>query len=219
METAQNRVNIVILDACRDNPFGRSFRTESKGLASIDAPSGTIIAYATAPGKVAADGEGANSPYTAALVQSMREPGLKIEDVFKRVRATVQEATRRQQTPWESSSLVGDLMPKVAAVTPVPTPRIEIREEVRRELQVGGQTEMPALHGGRLRRGGNLQARTRLIARSAEEIHQQGRPVSPRAHRRPCLSRPEYRSSGPDRARGAWYDPLAPDYGGVARGS
>jgi hypothetical protein len=108
METAKNRLNIVVLDACRDNPFGRSFRSASRGLASIDAPAGTLIAYATAPGRVAADGDGANGPYGAELARAMAVPGLKIEDVFKRVRVAVQQQTRGDQVPWESSSLTGD---------------------------------------------------------------------------------------------------------------
>jgi hypothetical protein len=108
METAKNRLNIVVLDACRDNPFGRSFRSASRGLASIDAPSGTLIAYATAPGRVAADGDGANGPYSSELSRAMTVPGLKIEDVFKRVRVAVQQQTRGDQVPWESSSLTGD---------------------------------------------------------------------------------------------------------------
>lgn len=86
MDAAQNRLNIVILDACRDNPFARSFRSTTRGVAYVDAPSGTLIAYATAPGRVAADGEGANGVYTAALLRTMTAPGLKIEDMFKKVR-------------------------------------------------------------------------------------------------------------------------------------
>jgi len=108
MDFARNRLNIVVLDACRDNPFARSFRSVSQGLASISAPSGTLIAYATSPGSVANDGAGENGVYTGELMKSMRQPGLKIEDVFKQVRSAVREATRGKQTPWESSSLEGD---------------------------------------------------------------------------------------------------------------
>ena len=86
MDAAQARVNIVILDACRDDPYTRSFRSGSRGLAQIDAPRGTLIAYATAPGKVAEDGTGPNSPYTSALVKHIAAPGLDIEKVFKRDR-------------------------------------------------------------------------------------------------------------------------------------
>jgi len=101
-------LNIVILDACRNNPFARSFRSVRNGLASIDAPSGTLIAYATAPGSVAIDGEGDNGLYTSELLNAMRESGNKIEDVFKRVRIAVQAKSNGRQIPWESSSLVGD---------------------------------------------------------------------------------------------------------------
>ena len=108
MDAAQVRVNIVILDACRDNPYSRSFRSGTKGLAQIDAPRGTLIAYATAPGKVAEDGTGQSSPYTAALVKHLTVPGLPIESVFKRVRVEVLERTGNRQEPWEASSLTGD---------------------------------------------------------------------------------------------------------------
>ena len=99
MDAAGARVNIVILDACRNNPFARSFRSQAKGLAQINAPSGTLVAYATAPGSVAADGEGANGLYTEKLVRHICTPGLTIETVFKRVREGVQSASNRRQTP------------------------------------------------------------------------------------------------------------------------
>ena len=108
METAQKGVNILIVDACRDDPFGRSFRSNSRGLATMDAPQGTIIAFATSPGKVAADGEGRNSPYTKNLIKTMQIPNLPIEQVFKQVRRAVQQETKNQQTPWENTSLSGD---------------------------------------------------------------------------------------------------------------
>ena len=108
MDSASNPMNIVILDACRNNPFARSFRSASRGLASMNAPSGTLIAYATAPGAVASDGQARNGLYTQELLKVMRTPGLGIEEVFKRVRISVRALTQGQQTPWESSSLVGD---------------------------------------------------------------------------------------------------------------
>lgn len=138
METAKNRLNVVILDACRDNPFGRSFRSSARGLASIDAPSGTILAYATAPGKTARDGEGTNGLYTGELLKAMQVPGLKIEDVFKRVRDALQRQTQGEQVPWESSSLVGDFIFKLAAEGPAPQapspdPRVAVAPVVREE--------------------------------------------------------------------------------------
>jgi uncharacterized caspase-like protein len=108
MQQAGNRLNMVILDACRNNPFERRFRGVSGGLAQIDAPKGTLLAYATAPGKVAADGDGANGLYTAELLRALRVPGLKVEDVFKRVRSAVAQKTGDLQMPWEASSLTGD---------------------------------------------------------------------------------------------------------------
>jgi TonB family protein len=110
MSTAGKGVNILIVDACRDDPFGRSFRSSSRGLANMDAPRGTIIAYATSPGKVASDGDPRerNSPYTKHLVKAMQLPNKPIEQVFKEVRRAVQDETKNQQTPWENTSLSGD---------------------------------------------------------------------------------------------------------------
>ena len=101
-------LNIVILDACRNNPFERKFRSLGGGLAQIDAPKGTLIAYATAPGRTAADGNGRNGLYTQELLKAIKTPGLSVEQVFKRVRSGVTRASSDQQTPWESSSLTGE---------------------------------------------------------------------------------------------------------------
>lgn len=108
MDEAGNGLNVVILDACRNNPFSRSFRSASNGLAQMDAPGGTLIAYATAPGSVASDGNARNGLYTQELLRNMLIPGLSIEEVFKRVRISVRNSTAGKQTPWEASSLVGD---------------------------------------------------------------------------------------------------------------
>ena len=131
MTEAKNRVNLVILDACRNNPFERRMRGASRGLAAVDAARGTLVAYATAPGSVAADGDGKNGLYTEELLEALREPGLKIEEVFKRVRINVARRSKGAQTPWESSSLTGDLVVNgtgnvttaaVSAPTAVPAP-------------------------------------------------------------------------------------------------
>jgi hypothetical protein len=109
LEKTGNNLNIVILDACRNNPFVRSWRgAYQRGLAEAQAVRGTIIAYATAPGSVARDGEGRNGIYTKHLLAQMRQPGLAIEQVFKQVRIGVQQETKDQQIPWEASSLLGD---------------------------------------------------------------------------------------------------------------
>ena len=106
MATANNGLNIVMLDACRDNPYARSFRNAARGLAIVSsAPSGTFISYSTSPGNVARDGDGRNSPYTAALIKFMQEPGLTISDVFIYVRTKLKKETG--QVPWELSSLEG----------------------------------------------------------------------------------------------------------------
>ena len=108
MEIAQNRMNILILDACRNNPFARSWRSAGTGLAFINAPTGTLIAYSTAPGSVASDGTGSNGLYTEELLKQISREGQKIEDVFKSVRSGVIDRSNNLQTPWESSSLIGD---------------------------------------------------------------------------------------------------------------
>jgi uncharacterized caspase-like protein len=108
MDRARTRFNFIILDACRDNPFAASFKVTSAGLAQMSAPSGTMIAYATAPGSVAADGYGRNGIYTKYILQNIRIPDIPAEIMFKRVREGVEQETRRLQTPWDSSSLKGD---------------------------------------------------------------------------------------------------------------
>lgn len=102
---AANPMNVIILDACRDDPFGR---TEQKGLSQFDAPPGTLLAYATSPGNVASDGDGANGLYTEHLLREMKVPEAKIEDVFKRVRLGVRRRSSGRQIPWESTSLEED---------------------------------------------------------------------------------------------------------------
>ena len=125
MKSAANPLNIVILDACRNNPFARSFRSSAQGLAQMDAPVGSVVAYATAPGRVAADGAGEHGVYTAALLAEMGEAGVKLEEVFKRVRARVRRETGGEQVPWELSSLEGDFYfaPRdIVSATPAPEP-------------------------------------------------------------------------------------------------
>jgi formylglycine-generating enzyme required for sulfatase activity len=150
MDYAHARMNIVILDACRDNPFARSFRSISQGLASIDAPTGTLIAYATAPGSVANDGQGENGVYTGELIKAMVQPGLKIEDVFKQVRSAVREATGGRQVPWESSSLEGDFYflwpPPKPAVQPASTAP-QLNPPGPPERSASGPAEEPASRG------------------------------------------------------------------------
>jgi len=106
MAFAGSAVNIVILDACRNNPLSRGFRAITQGLADPSIrPEGSFIAYSTAPGDVADDGKGTNSPFTKALAESITKPGATINDVFQDVRGKVRTATNKKQVPWDSSSL------------------------------------------------------------------------------------------------------------------
>jgi formylglycine-generating enzyme required for sulfatase activity len=108
MDEAANRVNIVVLDACRDNPYTRSFRSTNKGLAQMDSAKGSFLAYATSPGSVASDGDGRNGTDTKHLLNSLSQPDAKLEEVFKCVRLEVARETGNKQIPWDSSSLLGD---------------------------------------------------------------------------------------------------------------
>ncbi|MCC8957046.1 YARHG domain-containing protein [Bradyrhizobium sp. Pear77] len=105
MEGAGTRLNIVILDACRNNPFGgRGLRAADGGLAQIRAPEGTLLSYATQPGNVALDGDDGHSPYTRALVDTMQKPGLDVLQAFNQVGLVVKRATGSAQQPWVSTS-------------------------------------------------------------------------------------------------------------------
>ncbi|MBL8348340.1 MAG: caspase family protein [Rubrivivax sp.] len=131
MESAGSGTNIVILDACRNNPCARSYRSGQQGLAQMDAPVGTLVAYATAPGAVAIDSQRglSNGLYTTHLLEAIRKPGLKVEDVLKQTRNAVLRASGNKQMPWEASALVGDFYfhppregapPAALAAAPVP---------------------------------------------------------------------------------------------------
>ncbi|WP_024588046.1 caspase family protein [Aliihoeflea sp. 2WW] len=110
MEKSPASTKIIILDACRDNPWERAWNrtAATRGLASVYAPKGTIIGFATSPGELASDGKGRNGTYTAALLQHIDEPDCTIETMFKQVRNTVAAETRGKQTSWEHTSLSGN---------------------------------------------------------------------------------------------------------------
>lgn len=120
---AGTKTNLVLLDACRDNPFAEP--GTPRGLAPIDAPPNTFLAYATAPGNVAEDGAATdgNGLYTGFLLKELRRPGARIEDVFKRVRLGVRQASQGRQVPWESTSLEEDFY--FDPTPPAPTPQRE----------------------------------------------------------------------------------------------
>lgn len=124
MRNAGNRLNIVILDACRNNPFGgRGLRAMTRGLAVMQAPAGTIVSYATQPGNTAADGTGRNSPFATALTASMRKAGLSVFETFNDVGLTVKATTGGQQQPWfDTSPIEGNFQfrPRSGAAPEVP---------------------------------------------------------------------------------------------------
>jgi Caspase domain len=111
LTSVPSKMRILLLDACRNNPFPEINKTAGHGLAIIDAKTGspgTFVSFSTSPGAEAEDGNGSDSPYTTALLTVAREPGLPIEETFKRVRLQVNRATEGRQTPWDSSSLTDD---------------------------------------------------------------------------------------------------------------
>src|ERR1700754_326387 len=111
LNSVPSKMRILLLDACRNNPFPAINVTAGRGLAMVDAKTGapgTFLSYSTSPGAEAEDGNGADSPYTSALLAAAREPGVPIEQAFKRVRVAVNKATEGRQTPWDSSSLTDD---------------------------------------------------------------------------------------------------------------
>jgi len=125
LEMAKNPMNIVIVDACRDNPFNSLSDNFKLGLAPPRAPKGTVVAYATSPGKVAEDGDGDNSPFAAALAAQLRTPGVESLQMLKRVGTSVNKKTAGRQTPWFTSSAAadfyfvkGDQAPKLGAIAP-----------------------------------------------------------------------------------------------------
>lgn len=108
LDDAKTRLNLVFLDACRNNPYARSFRSNDRGLARISAPSGTLISYATRPGSVAADGVGRNGLYTGELLAQMAQTQAPIEQVLKRVVTNVKGGSQGKQEPWMEGSIEGD---------------------------------------------------------------------------------------------------------------
>ncbi len=163
---ARNPLNVIILDACRDNPFGNLSGVDQKGLSQMDAPPGTLLAYATAPGNVASDGEGANGLYTEHLLKEIGVPEAKVEDVFKRVRLHVRRRTNGQQIPWESTSLEEDFYfvpPRtLTAVADAEAERERKQQEALREKQrIAEEAE-------RKRKVEEAQRQARLAAEEAE---------------------------------------------------
>jgi len=130
LEEAGNSVNLILLDACRDNPF-RDFRGGSQGLAESSVPEGSLISFATSPGNVSSDGFGLrNSPYTTGLLMALETKGLEVLELFKAVRRSVKSSTHNKQVPWESHSLTEDIY-----LNGLPTDKAAAQKEVLEQLQ------------------------------------------------------------------------------------
>lgn len=134
MEDAGSKLNIVILDACRNNPF-RGMRGGSRGLLNMSGPAGSIIAFATSPNNTAEDGDGRNGIYTKYLLQNIQKPGVSIEEMFKLVRIGVSRETHGRQTPWENSSLSREFCFAGCAVPEAEAASAETSKEMARILR------------------------------------------------------------------------------------
>jgi hypothetical protein len=148
LDSARNPVNIVILDACRDNPFGNRFQVSAKGLAQVEAPPGTLIAFSTAPGSAASDGGGRNGLYTGHLVVEMRKPGAPIEETFKAVRASVRKDSQGLQVPWESTSLESQFAFRPAIAKAAPAPPAHIADAGGKGRKIISTTISPVFQPG-----------------------------------------------------------------------
>ena len=194
MEAAKNPLNIVILDACRNNPFARSGRSATTGLAQIDAPTGSIVAFATAPGAEAADGSGKNGLYTTHLLNFMATPGLKVEDVFKRTRVAVKQDSAGKQIPWESTSLEGDFYftaPAAGSATPVGAATLEA------ELwSLVGNSNSPPAYRAYLEKYPNGRYAGEARSRAAQPAGAPATVAAAVASVKPATATPQSRSTG-----------------------
>ena len=174
MAAANNGLNMVILDACRDNPFAE-FRSADRGLAKMEGPKGTFIAYATAPGDVAADGEGRNGLFTKHLLSAMQQPDQPVELAFKDVVKAVSDESRGRQTPFITSSLTGDFYFNPAGTNPAPEQLITLTlrsnvydDQVYINGAYAGQTKLvtqlaAGWHDIEVRKGGYRTYSARLL--------------------------------------------------------
>ena len=137
MESARNAVNIVMLDACRNNPYVSRFRAINRGLSVVEAPAGSLVVYATAPGDVAAEGRGRNGIFTGALLKHIKTPSIEVREMLTRVRRDVLAATGNEQTPWDSSSLTAGFYFAGAGGRVATTPEAERRPTITVEKAYG----------------------------------------------------------------------------------
>jgi hypothetical protein len=180
MDSARNHTNLIILDACRNNPFSGKFKTANAGLAQIDAPPGSVIAFATAPGATAADGFGRNGLYTKHLLAQLGREGVRIEEAFKQVRAAVRKESGGLQTPWESTSLEGELY---LAGAPKPAPAAAANRASTapraKPMQIGAPPQFTVGDQWEMRVTDHLKRGTRSVTRrvanlTGDEVHHTG---------------------------------------------
>jgi hypothetical protein len=158
----RSAVSLLFLDSCRDNPFSKKLLASSRaigfrGLGAIDAATGTLIAFATAPGKTAEDGDGQNSPFTTALLRNLERPGIEVRRMLGEVRREVRETTKGRQIPWENSALEGEFYFKPAAAGPAPQPKLAVAADaatvsadLQQNLQKAVQKVLPAVNSAHL---------------------------------------------------------------------
>ena len=159
MSQMRSRTNLVILDACRDNPLAQTLARSmgsmglsrsvgsKRGLAQVEAAGGTFIAYATRPGAVADDGDGENSPFTSAILDNIASPALSVDDMFAKVTSAVKKSTNNEQQPWRENSLDHIFQFNPSAPSTVPTPVVTAKAgeaPAARDLRYeGGNKDCP----------------------------------------------------------------------------
>ena len=158
----RSAVSLLFLDSCRDNPFSKKLVANSRaisfrGLGAIDAATGTLIAFATAPGKTAEDGDGQNSPFTTALLRNLERSGIEVRRMLGEVRREVRETTKGRQIPWENSALEGEFYFKPVAAKPAPQPKKAVAAgaatdpaDLQQTLRKAVQKVLPALNSAHL---------------------------------------------------------------------
>jgi len=158
----RSAVSLLFLDSCRDNPFSKKLVANSRaisfrGLGAIDAATGTLIAFATAPGKTAEDGDGQNSPFTSALLRNLERSGIEVRRMLGEVRREVRETTKGRQIPWENSALEGEFYFKPVAAKPAPQPKQAVAAaaatdpaDLQQTLRKAVQKVLPAVNSAHL---------------------------------------------------------------------
>lgn len=210
MQSARNKTNIVILDACRNNPFTNVRDLNDSGLAEMNSPTGTFLSYSTAPGAVALDGDDGNSPFTKALAREIPVPGVSIEQTFKKVRVAVLAETEGLQTPWDTSSLTSEFI--FAPKTPLTEEEIQ-EEQLWRSVRNSDDPVQVMLYlrgypAGRFQD----EARTLLNTLMTAELDRPGTTESPAETAAEAPPRPEPSATEEEMIAAAQANGAAVDY-------